>query len=515
MAWSVRLLIMCLLLLLNIFNSPLLAEVPLRVEELLKKGIEEYRAENYEEALVIFKELSQRAPSTIVSFYLGLLYKQTGDYPQAKVHFLEALRGKPRVNDAYVELVEILYHLNELKEALFWIDEAERASISPPQIAFLKGMVLMKLGKFEEARKAFEKAKSLDAKLTQAADLQIALTYSAERRIKEAMKALENLIKVEPKTDMAEFAKDYLKTLKRAFKEWAFQIGLSYQYDDNVVSKPMDKIGVPAVDEISRKGDSGIINTFKINYRPLLESRFSLDAEAYFYMKTYFKLYRYDTILGSFTLSPGFNFQRGFFGLPMSYSRTWLNEREYSENYVLNPTLTFQVRPGHLTQLTVGYSKRRMLYRMKGADPNEKRDSDGYNLAAAYFHPFKEKGLFYLRFDHFRDATSGKNWNSFTHKVASGLIYPLTEKLNLQLAADYARQDYRHIHTLSGKGIAGFPDKPTKRKDDLYSITSGLIWELSSNLRLNGNYYYYRADSNFPIYDYKKNVYTLELNLTF
>ena len=94
-------------------------------EDLLKKGISEYKAENYEEAVELFKMARRKQPnSSIAAFYMGLVYKQTGNYGEAKMHYRDAVNLKPHVMDAYTELIEVLYNLNELKEAKEWIEKA-------------------------------------------------------------------------------------------------------------------------------------------------------------------------------------------------------------------------------------------------------------------------------------------------------------------------------------------------------------------------------------------------------
>jgi tetratricopeptide (TPR) repeat protein len=485
-------------------------------EELLQKGIEQYRAENFEEALEIFNEAYKRKPSTLLSFYLGLTYKQTGEYKKAKQYFKEALTGIPKINDAYVEFIEVLYFLNELNEAILWIKEAEAQFIIPSKISFLKGMVLSKMGRYDEARKSFERAKFLDPSLAQSADLQIALTYSAEKRPKEAMKILESLIKIEPKTDIATFASEYLNILKTLYKEWGVILSLSYQYDDNVVSKPTEKIGIAAVDEITGKRDSAQLTTLRLSYKPIQSGALFFTGDLSTSTKTYFHSYKYDTILSSITLTPGYNFRRGFITLPLSYSYMWLNEREYMWLLSINPTLTLEVAKGHIGQFSVGYSKRDMLKYFTGFDPNEDRDGNLFGLSAGYFYFFNEgRGILYVRHDYSIDNTEGRNWDSQSRGVSLGAIYPFTEKLSFQIAGEYIWQKYKNIHTLSGTQVSGFPNKPSKRKDKIYSVTAGIIFDITKKLRANMGYYYLRADSNFAVYDYKRNIYTFELNFSF
>jgi long-subunit fatty acid transport protein len=194
----------------------------------------------------------------------------------------------------------------------------------------------------------------------------------------------------------------------------------------------------------------------------------------------------------------------------------WLNEREYMWLLSINPTLTLEVAKGHIGQFSVGYSKRDMLKYFTGFDPNEDRDGNLFGLSAGYFYFFNEgRGILYVRHDYSIDNTEGRNWDSQSRGVSLGAIYPFTEKLSFQIAGEYIWQKYKNIHTLSGTQVSGFPNKPSKRKDKIYSVTAGIIFDITKKLRANMGYYYLRADSNFAVYDYKRNIYTFELNFSF
>jgi len=143
--------------------------------EYLKKGIEQYKEENYEEAVEILKKAREEDPaSSTAAFFLGLAYKQVTDYPSAAVNLRDAVTLTPKIKEALVELIDVLLQLDELEEARQWIETAEKENIAPPKTAFLKGLLLKKEEKNLEAVKSFEKAKSLDKSLSQAAEFQIA-----------------------------------------------------------------------------------------------------------------------------------------------------------------------------------------------------------------------------------------------------------------------------------------------------------------------------------------------------
>src|SRR3989304_10641205 len=144
----------------------------------LSRGIEEYKDENFEEALELLVKARKEDPaSSLAAFYLGLTYKQLMNYKEASANFRDAVKLKPPIKEAVVELIEVLYNLDEFQEAKKWLDVAERENIKPAQTAFLKGLILLKENNNLEAIKAFEKSKELDGSLTQAAAFQIGSTH--------------------------------------------------------------------------------------------------------------------------------------------------------------------------------------------------------------------------------------------------------------------------------------------------------------------------------------------------
>ena len=99
-------------------------------DNLLEKGIEEYKAENYEEAVDILLAVRYEQPaSSIAAFYLGLTYKQMREYKLAERNLREAITLSPPVKDAYLELAEVLYTLDVLGEAKEWVAKSEQEGI--------------------------------------------------------------------------------------------------------------------------------------------------------------------------------------------------------------------------------------------------------------------------------------------------------------------------------------------------------------------------------------------------
>lgn len=476
-------------------------------EDPLEKGIGEYKAENYEEALGLFQKAREEHPeSSIVAFYFGLTYKQAGNFREAAMHFRDAIKLTPPVFDAYTELIEMLYNLAELKEAKEWIAKAEKEGIKPAHIAFLKGLILLKEGdKTVEAIGAFRRAKELDKTLAQASDLQVAMAHANERKFEKARESLKAVIAVDPKTELAAFAKEYEKAIEKTlelYRPWRFSIGTAYQYDDN----PASADGAIVLGE----KDSSMVNTFSINYTPLWEGDWSFNALLAFYANTYRDTSTLNVITPSLSLIPGYNFKNGVVTLPFSYNHIWLYEKEYMSVFSEKPALNIILFPGHIGQLSIGYTKKELLQAPIGDD--EDRDGDVYTAGVGYIYTFsKGEGMFNLRYEYSNDVTDGANWDNSGNRISTSILVPLKDKINLTLSGDVFLQDYKNTHTM----LRDVEGREVKRRDKTYSSSAGLTWEMLKGLNLNLQYSFTRVDSNLPVYDYKRNVFMAGLEYRF
>ena len=112
-----------LVVLVGAFPDTVFAENPA-----LKQAIEQYKQENYEEAIAILIEVRKQEPSsTAAAFFLGLSYKQAMDFARAADNLRDAVTGSPPIKEALVELIEVLYRRPEdkhLKEARKWLTVA-------------------------------------------------------------------------------------------------------------------------------------------------------------------------------------------------------------------------------------------------------------------------------------------------------------------------------------------------------------------------------------------------------
>lgn len=474
--------------------------------EFLEKGIENYRNENYEEALAFFIEARKEQPtSSIAAFYLGITYKQLKEYQMAEKNLRDSLQLSPPVKDAYLELAEVLYIQNQLNEAEGWTSKAETEGINPANAVFLRGMILSRRGISEEAIIAFNKAKEMNPTLTQPADFQIALIQLKSQNFKDAQKTFKAIEEIDPTSELASFAKEYEKSLSRTldiYKTWRFSIGAAYQYDDNVILRPTTSI--PGV-EITGERDSSIIATLGIIFSPILKSPYFINCQYNLYTNTYFDTNTHNIMSHTLSVNPGINIKNGSIFSPVSYSHIWVHERQYMSLISVKPGIQFAFLPQHIARFSIGYDKRELLE--ASIDKDEDRDANIFNSTIGYIHPFSAgKGLFNLLYEFSYDNSDGKNWDNIGNRFTAGLLLPeLILKTDFILSGEFFLQNYKNNHTVFNK----------KRRDKNYTFSLNLVRELVRGLFLNLQYSYTRADSNIAIYDYDRNIYTAGVEFRF
>jgi tetratricopeptide (TPR) repeat protein len=473
-------------------------------EGLLEKGISEYQAENYEEAIVSLTKATEEQPgSSLVSYYLGLSYKREGKSGEAVKNLRDAVTLPLPVPEAYAELIESLYYLDEFKEARGWIAKAEKGGIDSARLAFLKGLVLAKEGGDKEAIESFQKAKGLDKTLTPSADFQIAILHARGRRLAEARESLKAVIAAAPTSEIAAFAREYESQISKleGYNAWRLTAGVAYQYDDNVVLKPS-----AAIPDVIITGDrsSALLGTFQVDYTPLLRKPWLFNGRLDVYSDTYFSTHSHDIIAPTLTLTPGYMFQNCALTLPVLFSYIWLHERDYESVYSAKPTLSVMFRPGHIGQFSAGYARREML--QQELDPDENRDGDIYSAAAGYVHLFSgERGAIRLGYEFSRDITQGMNWDNTGNRIDISVLLPLAEEIRFALSGEAFLQDYRNTHSIFG----------VKRRDRTYFGSAGIIWDIVKAVSLTLQYSHTRADSNISIYAYNRNIYTVGIEYRF
>jgi Flp pilus assembly protein TadD len=499
------------------FFSSLPASADSRPSPSLKEGIELYNQENYEEAiLTLIKAREEDPTSADAAFYLGMAYRQANDIENAFRQFGDAVTLKPVSDNAILELIESATLLDKFDTAYKWIAVAEEHKVYPARVAFLKGTALAKQARYAEAVAAFEQCKQLDPAYTQSADLQIGVCYMNQRKFKLARDRFQAAVTQDPLSDMASYARRY----QEAAEQWQYierplrlTVGIMGQYDTNYRTLADTYSGAPAVMNAyleSQNRESMVMqNMARLDYVPTLRAPFVFNA-GYAVANALHQRYgtSNDTFSNSFTLAPGLAYENYAVNLIANYTHNLKREpgyQRYSESASIGPLYRRLLSNNRIIEAGLSFVKKN--YFQAVPDPaNEDQSSKGWNASLNWVWFFRENALLNTKFDYTKENAEGRNYDNQGYHLSAGVIYPLREKLRLQGGLDFNFQNYDNENLIYDNTI---------RKDRIYTTTIGLTWSLTKQADLIVQHLFTRANSNIYAYDYKREIYSLGIELKF
>jgi Tfp pilus assembly protein PilF len=476
-----------------------------KVSATLERGIGQFKHENYDEALPLLKQAREEDPSsTLAAYYLGLDYKQLQDYKSAIPHLKDAVTNKPKIIGALIELIDCLYQEGELEEAIKWISEAEKEGIRPAQVAFLKGLVLVKQDKTQEAITAFKQAKQLDKTMEQSCDYQIGIAHLKTKEFGYAQEAFNDVIALEPLSNTARYASEYLDAITKrteAMRKLKLNVGVAWQYDDNAILAPDD---ASLAANISDKSDFREVYTTNLEYNHQFSERLGIRNQYLFYFAKQNDLGFYNTMSHSLVVQPNIYFKRSILSFPTTYTHTSVNEKSYLSNPAINSIYNFMVGDKQMGQVFLQYNNKNYLWTPSTA--NENRDGNELRGGLGWYLFFaKRKGFFNLRYDANKDWAKGNNWEYFGNKVSSVVTLPVTDKLKIMLLGSALFQKFSNTHSVFY----------VRRNDKVYTLTSLITYQFHKDWEIQAQYTRIKDDSSINLYSYNRNISSIGFQFNF
>ena len=483
----------------------------------LKEGIALYNQENYEEAIVVLTKARGEDPASAdAAFYLGMAYRQANDIQNAYKQFEDAISLKPLSDNAILEYIEVSTLLDKFDNANKWIAVAEEHKVYPARVAFLKGTVLAKQAKYDEAVAAFEQCKQLDPAYKQSADLQIGVCYMNQRKFKLARDRFQEAVTQDPVSDMASYARRY----QEAAEHWQYierplrlTVDVTTQLDTNyrTLAEPYAQAPAVMTDYLENQTRQSLVlqNVVRLDYVPVLRAPFVFNA-GYAAASAIHQRYGTDndTFANSFTVAPGVSFEKFAVNLVANYTHNLKRDpgyNRYSESASVGPLFRYLLSNNRILEASLAFVRKN--YFLPVLDPaNEDQSSRGVDGSLSWIWFFRENALLNLKLGYTEDNAEGRNYDNQGYRFSAGLIYPLRDKLRLQLGGELYMQDYKNENLIYDNAV---------RKDRTYTGTVGLTWSIFKQMDLIAQYFYTRAASNIYAYDYKRHIYSVGMELKF
>jgi len=474
-------------------------------ERNMRSGVENLRQENYEEAIEDLEAVRAALPgSSMAAYYLGIAYKRTQDFERARTNLERAITLEPAVREAVVELADVYFQTGAIEKSMAMVETAEAEGIRPAETAFLKGLVLIKLRRYNEAVTSFENAVALDESLSSAAEYHIGMARMLEGSFAEAKEVFLSTIRRDPDTGFAALASEYLDAIsKRLWQDkplkltaWAGLI-----YDDNVILKPGDDTVAGAVTD---KEDTGYTLSLRAEYMRPLEGRYSLEARYSFYLLDYFELSSHDVMSHAVTVAPSYSALGAKISVPVSVAYTMVDGYGYLTTLRAAPSYSFEPGSDTLVRLSAGVESNG--FHGEPTDPDEDRDNIELGFMVEWFRVLRVsgkdlgakdgQGLLTANYGFTSSDSDGRNWSHLTNTIGAGVAYPIAGRMRAALNAEASIQNFTGTHTVFGK----------KRRDRTYTLATTLSYSLTDFVEAMGGLTYVLGKSNLALYDYDKFV---------
>ncbi|MDO8584040.1 MAG: outer membrane beta-barrel protein, partial [bacterium] len=314
----------------------------------------------------------------------------------------------------------------------------------------------------------------------------------------EAEKTFQEVVLVDPNSDIAAYANEYMKAIGRrqdADRPWRLQAGFYFEFDDNVVLKPSD---VTTVGDIGNEDDTREVVTANAEWAHRFNERLSVRLQYDLYFAQQNSLNAFDLHSHTWGVVPVYQpeSQNWTFSVPVQYNHTWVEDDGFLSSGTVNPLVNFKITDKQTGQIGCKFQLKDYL---KSA-VNDNEDRDAFRAAPGlgwliFF--WDNKALFNARYEFDTEDTDGINWEYVGHRATASVRVPFfVEKLNLTLAGDMYQQDFDNTHTTFN----------IQREDKAYTASSQLSYDLTQALQLQLRYTFVDHDSNISIYRYDRNV---------
>jgi tetratricopeptide (TPR) repeat protein len=470
---------------------------------LVQKASKDLSQENYDEALAELTEAWQKGTHTAEKAYLlGQTYRLLVNYSKARGFLEEALRLKPNMPQAQLMLADTLIALDKPSDALPLLQALEATGYEPGQVAFLRGMAESKEGRYSAALDYFQKA-AQDPKMAQEAKFQASLALVALNRLKEAQQSMEQSIAVNPQTQTADFAQRYMGVLEKRTEElrpFRASVAAGWDYDSNVTVQPG---GTAAAAQPSGRGDQVFTQTATLEYNFNANQPFSLLAQYSYFQNFHPRIGSFDMMSHFVGVIPTYSYNAGRFWVPLSYNYVDVGSSKYFTGYIVNPILLHLFNENFGLEATGRFYWQYYWFPVYPHAAQETGTDFGCSLGAYYFFK-KQTGFLQLRLNYDNFTTIGNNWDNNSYRLLLAALYPITEKLKVNIFVDLNLQPYNHFFF---NGV-GYEDK---RHDETIITGLQITYNIWKSLDINAHYFYTRDKSNTSIYNYSRQIAGVQL----
>lgn len=370
-----------------------------------------------------------------------------------------------------------------------------------------RGITLMRLGKSKEAIHGFEEALQIAPDNT-ATHFYLAQAYLAEGKMEEARKEYQWVIAHDETSYRLRAQGEIFRTLGKpaaAPKRLTVSLTNAYDYDTNAVYKSRD-------DRVSQAGDKNsgrYTSTLVGSYRLHQIKKWTFTGDALYTQTLYDDFPNLQTYTSGAGISALYNFnffkKPAFLNIREGATHTLLKNKFYVWSNAVSSS--FIVIPHKRLRTTVTYRWTASEFDNDGTD-NDVTSRDGFanSISLSNVIYLNNARTLYttVGYEYEHADTTGVNYRKSVHGANLALHFPMIEKVE----GDF---NFKFKDSFFPKYAYG----PPGRRDDQYTFTVSVSRPLTKRLTLTGNYVFDDTDARNNVYEYRKQLFGVQLALKY
>jgi tetratricopeptide (TPR) repeat protein len=502
------------------------AEVPNETYDFsITKGTVEFGRRHYEQVASLFERARQAVPGDReATAYLGQTLLRLKRYEEAEALFHELTVSRPSYPQAWLGLALSHSQRGKYHEALASLEEAKKLDPNNPLIYFYQGVVTHELKAFNQSPALFSRAMALSPDLTPTARYYTGMSYYERGLLDQAQKEFEAAIAAgEPESELARTARAILQqrtAAPKGAKQWDLNLSVSGQYDSNVVLLPIGIQPPGGSTGISQKDDVRTTIYARGEYRPVQTSEWTAGIAYGFYQSLHRQLTAFD--IQDHAPSVFVQRQLGIVTARLQYAFDYVRvgQDPFLLAHAVQPIVTIAEGDRYFTQFQFRYqSKDFQDDRFAGNSFRDGKNWLGGVTQYAYFA--SDTAHIRIGYTYDTDRTGGghpaaatpgvqthADWAYKAHRLSAGLGLPEFWTLRTNVAFDYYHMLYDNPNSFSSNGTM-------RRRDNVMFFTATIGRSLTDWLSIAAEYNYTRDQSNLPVFDYNRSIFSLTLSSRF
>lgn len=477
-------------------------------EALVRRGLAEFEAQRYRDAIHYFGEAVKADPKDLHAVFLqGAALNRLGNYREAYLLIRGVENQGARHREMDFEAGWALMGMGRARACVERLERFEKANPGRGQTAEFLGRCHLALGNLKEAEASFNQAVERDARLKPSVDLSLARLEQARKRPDEAREHLDAAAAANAPTGRA--LRNVLGLPEPVFqpeKPLALSGSLTAGRNDNVIALGTT---IPLPTDITNKAATFLRASLQGAYTRMLAARTSATL-GYAGLFERYKDLSEANVNDHFVYADLFHVADDRVGvsLRLSHEYTEIDSEEFRDQSALRPAVGYRFTENSVTELAYSYA---------AADYHspvavQQFDRDGNAKGFSLTHNFRVPRTPWsggVSATHFRNRTEGSDFSFNVTGVSGSLAYEIMPRVSASVGASLAIYDYLNPNSLAGTGFS------FARDDKQALISAQLAGPLGWGLRWFAQAQYLKNQSNIPFYEFKQNVVSAGIGASF